>query len=197
MANLLNEFADFPDEQDAIGTMLISYGEIEFALLTCIGAVLNRDMDQALRILFRVPGEGPRVSVADAILRPAFTAIGLGPKWGNALGAVRACKSIRNQYAHCHWQIHQGQLAFMNLDEHAKSPEGDVQISYRHIDGPLIAEQLMFFENALQSLYWLEAEYQVKVGREASHTLSEPKSLSAPLLFIKTKDTPHAEPPVQ
>jgi hypothetical protein len=106
MAILLYEFHDFPDEQEAIGKMLIAYGELEFAILGCIGAVLNSDMAQALRILFRVRGEGARIEVADAILRPAFAKVGLGGKWGNALGAARACKNIRNQYAHCHWQIY-------------------------------------------------------------------------------------------
>jgi hypothetical protein len=185
MAILLYEFHDFPDEQEAIGKMLISYGELEFAILGCIGAILNSDMAQALRILFRVRGEGARIEVADAILRPAFTKVGLGGKWGNALGAARACKNIRNQYAHCHWQIYQGQLRFMDLDTEAQSPEGEVSVKFWPIDGPLLARQLEYFEYALQLLYYLHAEYQVKIGIEASHDLEEPKSITQPPRYIQ------------
>jgi hypothetical protein len=185
MAILLYEFQDFPDEQEAIGKMLIAYGELEFAILGCIGAVLNSDMAQAVRILFRVRGEGARIEVADAIVRPAFAKVGLAPKWGNALGAARVCKGIRNQYAHCHWQVYNGQLRFMDLDTEAQSPEGAMQVSFWPIDGPLIARQLEFFEYALSSLYYLQAEYWVKIGKETSHDLLEPKSIAAPLRYIQ------------
>jgi hypothetical protein len=185
MAILLYEFHDFPDEQEAIGKMLIGYGEIEFAILGCIGAALNSDMSQALRILFRVRGEGARIEVADAILRPPFTKVGLASKWGNVLGAARACKNIRNQYAHCHWQIYKGQLRFMDLDTEAQSPEGDVSVAFWPVDGPLIAKQLEFFEYALQSLYYLKAEYEVRIGTETSHDLLEPKSIAVPPRYIQ------------
>jgi hypothetical protein len=182
MAILLYEFQDFPDEQEAIGKMLIAYGEIEFALLQCLAAVLDKDQDHALRILFRVAGEGPRLAVADAIIRPAFAKLGLDGKWGNATGAARTCKNIRNQYAHCHWILHDKHLRFLNLDQGAQSPEGKLKVSLLPLYAPLVAQQLEFFEYTLSFLYWLEAEYQVKIGREKTHDLQEPKSICAPRL---------------
>ena len=186
MAILLYEFQDFPDEQEAIGKMLIAYGELEFAILGCIGAVLNSDMAHALRILFRVRGEGARIEVADAILRPAFTKVGLDGKWGNALGAARTCKNIRNQYAHCHWQIHAGQLRFMDLDTEAQSPEGAVQVKFWPVDGQLLAQQLKYFEYCLSLMYFIQAEYWFRIEPSTSHDLVEPKSISAPPRYIQS-----------
>src|SRR5437764_15054804 len=102
MANVLIEFVDFPQERDILGTLLIAYGEIEWALSVCVQHVLDISPSEATRIMFRV--KGARIEVADAIARPAFTKIGLGAKWGNAIGPARHCRTIRNQYAHCHWR---------------------------------------------------------------------------------------------
>jgi hypothetical protein len=187
MRTLLFAFEEFPEERDAIGNMLLAYGEIEFALISCIGAVLDDDMDRALRILFRVRGEGARIEVSDAILRPAFAKVGLAPKWSHAVGAMRVCKNIRNQFAHCHWQMLGGQLKFMDLDTDAQSPEGDIRLSFLPIDGPLVQRQLSFFEYTLDWLYYLQAEYQVKMGRKASHDFHEPKSIAAPPRYIQEK----------
>ncbi len=71
MALLLLEFDSFPEEKAIVGEMLMAYGEIEFALVRLIGTFFQEDNDTAARILFRVKGEGPRLDVADAILRPA------------------------------------------------------------------------------------------------------------------------------
>src|ERR1700724_287307 len=103
MANMLYEFTNFPREREIVGQLLIAYGEIEYALLGCLRNVLDDDIHTATRILFRVQGESARIEVSDAIMRQAFMKVGLGAKWGNAIGAARICKNIRNQYAHCHW----------------------------------------------------------------------------------------------
>lgn len=191
MAVLLYEFQNFPKEQEAIGKMLIAYGEIEFAILSCLGAVLNNDMAFALRILFRVQGEGPRLSVADAILRQSLTRVGLGGKWGNAFGAAKACKNIRNQYAHCHWQVYEGQLRFMNLDAEAQLPEGEIKVAFRPVDWPLIARQLNYFEYTLDFLYFLQAEYHLKMDKTATHDFLEPKSISPPPRYNQPETDTH------
>lgn len=71
MALMLIEFDDYPHEREIIGQMLIAYGEIEFALLRCLCAFLDDDAHTSARIIFRVRGEGARIDVCDAILRPA------------------------------------------------------------------------------------------------------------------------------
>lgn len=104
MANMLVEFVDFPEHREVLGTLLISYGEIEWALTMCLQQALNIGPSDSTRILFRVRGEGARIDVADAIARPSFSKIGLEGQWENAIGAARHCRKIRNQYAHCHWR---------------------------------------------------------------------------------------------
>jgi len=123
MANMLIEFHNFPQEREIVGRLLIAYGEIEFVLTGCINQALNITQSAAVRILFRVNGEAARIAVADALARPAFINIGLGGKWGNAIGAAKVCKNIRNQYAHCHWRFLKDDniIRFMNLDAEAAS----------------------------------------------------------------------------
>jgi|HubBroStandDraft_6_1064221.scaffolds.fasta_scaffold126942_2 hypothetical protein len=185
MAKFLTEFEDFPAEREAIGNMLIGYGEIEFAILSCLSEV-NGDLETSARILFRVRGETPRIEVADAIMRPVFSGVGLGPKWGNAVGAIRICKNIRNQYAHCHWHQEDKQLKFMDLDADAKSTEGDVEITYRFVDSGLIQKQTAYFSYALDWLYFLAAEYKRRAGRPVDRVPPEPKSIAAPPLYNPT-----------
>jgi hypothetical protein len=102
MANILIEFDDFPQHREIVGRLLIAYGELEWALTVCVQNALNVTPSEASRILFRVRGESARIEVADAIARPLFAKVDLGAKWGNAIGAARHCRKIRNQYAHCH-----------------------------------------------------------------------------------------------
>jgi SAM domain (Sterile alpha motif) len=113
---------------------------------------MNTKMNDALRILFRVRGEGPRIEVADAVARPAYTQIGLGGAWGNGIGAARVCKNIRNQYAHCHWRRFPDEaLRFINLDQEVTS-EGRNAISRRSYTPPPIVGAVMDIVVWLRSL---------------------------------------------
>lgn len=184
MANVLVEFEKFPLERELLGKLLIAYGEIEFALVDCLRQVLNNDLSTSIRILFRVRGEGARMEVADALVRPAFAGIGLGGKWGNAIGAARTCKNIRNQYAHCHWRLlDDGVLRFMNLDVEAETPEGPIKAEAIPLKLDLLQRQDQYFEYTLDWLYYLAEEYKKQAGRSSSHDLTEPKSISAPPLY--------------
>jgi hypothetical protein len=60
MVKILSEFEPFPKEKQLIGSMLIAYGEIEFALFSLIDAVLDAQ-NNAVEIFFRIRGEGARV----------------------------------------------------------------------------------------------------------------------------------------
>jgi hypothetical protein len=185
MPKLLSILDDFPTEREAIGEMVIAYGEIEFALLTCLaGTLSDHSLDLASRILFRVRGEAARIEVADAIIRPAFTKVGLGGKWTNAHGAARHCKNIRNQYAHCHWLPRDNVLTFMDLDQDSKQPEGDIKLTYRAVNVELVVKQREYFEYCLDLLWFLEAKYQKLAGLLHSHDLEEPKPIQPPPRYI-------------
>jgi hypothetical protein len=186
MAKMLYEFFHLPREREIIGRLLIAYGEIEFAVMCCLSAALQSDHNHSCRVLFRVKGEGARIEVADALIRPAYSKIGLGPKWGNAYGAIRVCKNIRNQYAHCHWQVFMGALSFMNLDQMAAdSTEGPVILDLVRLDLNLLERQSTYFQYALDWLFYLEAEYQTRALKSPNHDLVEPKSIPAPPLYIR------------
>lgn len=185
---LLIEFDKYPAEKALVGEMLIAYGEIEFALAGIVGELLDGDLDTAVRILFRVKGEGPRLDVADAIIRPGFQKLSLEGYWGNALGAAKQCKSIRNQYAHCHWWARDDQpLSFMNLDEESSAATGEINIQLQPIDHALLKTQHEYFQYALHWLYFLRKEYPKRVGRLSSHGFSAPKSIPAPPLSNRKK----------
>jgi hypothetical protein len=186
MANVLIEFVDFPEHREILGTLLISYGEIEWALTCCVQQALDISPSDSTRILFRVKGEGARIDVADAIARPAFKKIGLEGQWGNAIGAVRHCKKIRNQYAHCHWRkFDDGVLRFLDLDQEAAAVEGPLVVEAIPMKLGLLQRQRSYFIYALDWLYYLEQEYQKRVGRSSNHDQLEPKSVAQPPLYDK------------
>jgi hypothetical protein len=141
-------------------------------------------MNTSARLLFRIRGEAPRLDVCDAILRPWFIKLGIGSKWDCAFGAARHCKNIRNQYAHCHWQIFNEAIHFLDFDQDAKSREGEMQVSLKKIDSNLLQEQLDYFQYAVTMLFFLHAESEKKKGRQPVHATAEPKSLRAPHLHI-------------
>lgn len=192
MPSLLQEFENYPKEKLLIGSLLIAYGEIEFGLLSCLNSVLEGDTNTSARILFRIRGESARIEVADAILRQKFSLQGLGGQWGNALGAVRHCKTIRNQYAHCHWHSATNGLFFMNFDSDVQMADGDVQISFRHIHETLLQEQTKYFEFATDWLFYLAEEYKTRAEKLPNHGMSAPKSISAPQLYSQIAPV-HAE----
>jgi hypothetical protein len=185
MSALLTEFSDYPEERAMIGDMLLIYGEIEFAAMACIAEIMGNDGNDSVRILFRVRGEGARLEVTDAICRPALRKFDLEGKWGSAIGAARLCKNIRNQYAHCHWQIYEDRLCFLNLDAVAQSSADNIQVAPIPIELDLIQYQHAYFEYAIGWLYFLQSEYPKKLGREPAHDFPEPKSIPAPPLYRK------------
>jgi hypothetical protein len=184
MANLLIEFSDFPQHREIVGTLLVAYGEIEWAFAICLQRALDITASDATRILFRVKGEGARIDVCDAIARPAFAKIGLGGQWGNAIGAARHCKSIRNQYAHCHWRkFDDGVLRFLNLDNEAAAAEGPLVVKAIPLDLELLQRQRGFFIYTLDWLYYLEEEYSLRMGKSPGNAQVAPKSISRPPLY--------------
>ena len=196
MANILIEFVPFPQEREIIGRLLIAYGELEWALAACVREAMDSKMNEAVRILFRVQGEGARIEVADAISRPAYAKIGLGGQWGNAYGAAKHCKKIRNQYAHCHWRrIEHGALRFINLDVDVKSEAGTVLLADAiPIDLDLLKRQEDYFKYALDCLYFLQEEYKKRAWRSSSHYLIAPKSIPAPPLYNPVSQENHTLP---
>jgi hypothetical protein len=189
---LVYEFKDFPKEQELVGDMLLAYGQLEFDVARLIGFALPSGDDMAGRLLFRVNGEAARLDVADAILRPFFETVGISGQWGNALGALRYCKNVRNQYAHCQWHIPDRQppeLCFINLDRDADSPDGTLHVQLYPTDLRLLKKQHEYFNYTILWLYCLTCACQRRAGQEV-HVPSVPKSIPQPPLHNLPKNPP-------
>lgn len=110
----------FDKEGAIIGRLLAGYTNLEVGLLHCV-QVVRDDFDSVLKAMFRTRGESQRIDIADALGRYYYHDHKLGTKFEMAIGAMRHCLRIRNQYAHCvWWDDRSGKLSFANLEEIAK-----------------------------------------------------------------------------
>lgn len=165
MGNVLVFLNDHPAEKALIGECLIAYGELENSLLDLINAVLDDDQDAPLRTLFRLRSEGQRLDVADAIARKWMDQAGLLQIYSEAFDAIRHCKSLRNQYAHCTWFTKDGKLSFINLEDAAKPKDGPVMLTPRFVDRALLEKQRGFFDYTEDLLVHVAESYRRALGR--------------------------------
>lgn len=78
--------------------------------------------------------------------------------------------AIRDQYAHCNWaddpSDYGSGLFFADLQEAAKSDEQiDINLAYRHVDVPLLDEQMRCFQPTVEWLNYLGVELANREGR--------------------------------
>ena len=80
----------------------------------------------------------------------------MSPKLKESIAAVTYCKSIRNQYAHAHFEGIQKKhgLFFSTMDE-AKLDDFKFNFFFRHIDVPLLKKQEAYFEYAIACLQFI------------------------------------------
>jgi hypothetical protein len=148
----------FHDEAAIIGRMVAGYGELELRVGICLGYALD-NRDAALRTLFRILGESARIGAADALMRTRFKEIGIAPQYADAIGAVRWCLQIRNQYAHCQWgHDPSAGLFFTNLQEPSKASE-TFDFWWRHVDVSLLQLQESYFEYTRDCFLFLEDRF--------------------------------------
>ena len=171
----------------------MAYGEFEFTIAQLLGYAIPGGDDTAARLLYRVNGEAARLDVADALLRPFFeTTLRIAGAWTNTLGALRYCKNVRNQYAHCHWHnpatIPLG-LCFLNMDHDADSPEGTLNVHFYPTDLLLLQKQHEYFEYTLDWLFYLQCACWAHVGKN-SRNPRVPKSIPQPPLHNLQKKRP-------
>jgi hypothetical protein len=179
----LPAFDAFPEEGALIGRMVAGYGELEFDLCTCLGVTIGDD-NAALRALFRARGEDARINIADALMRKKYAAAKITDHYDTMLGALRFCKSARNQYAHSHWfdGKHEG-LFFMDLEIASKSSALTTpMVPFYHVDLPLLRQQARYFWYTSGILQFLWREYEKQTGKVSSHTFRMPPPLGQPPL---------------
>jgi hypothetical protein len=184
---LLIELKGFDREQELIGRMIMAYGEFEFEVAHLMDYAVTLGKDAGPRILFRVNGEAARLDVADAILKPFFETMNLGGRWSNALGALRYCKNIRNQYAHCNWKADPGKpLYFINADRDVDSADDTITLQLYPTDLTLLQEQHVYFEYSLDLLFYLNCRCRIRRGLDSPQP-EVPKSIPQPPLHNRQK----------
>lgn len=176
---IMPAFSKAPKEAVVIGRLLAGYGELEYALKQCVAEVVDGS-EIALKTLFRCRSEGQRIDVSDALLQPAYAKIGLHNVYADALGALRYCKNLRNQYAHCHWIWYESAgLFFADLQKSAEGSE-PVTHTFHHTDEALLLEQEAFFCFTADLLVYLLNEHRIHAGILKANPHQKPARILKP-----------------
>lgn len=149
---------NFSREAAIIGRILLAFGELEYMACKC-AAENSKTPFPLLRALYRINGTSARIDAADALARETYIASGVGDAFADALGALRTCASIRNQYAHCAWadgaRGRNGGLYFVDLSVSAEASQG-WEHHWRHVNVPLLRDQYAFFEYTKDLIFHVE-----------------------------------------
>jgi hypothetical protein len=175
-----------PTEMALVGLMLTDYGELEYSLMHCI-SVIRSDFDAVLKAMFRSRGETQRIDIGDALGRYEYEDLQLGTQFQMAIGAMRRCLSIRNQYAHCHWHFDFDRLCFIDLNEFAKTNDyikGFDGIEFKFLSRELLRAQHDYFKYAFDCLTFINWEGRTRKKVIASNPFSWPKPRKPPDLHI-------------
>jgi hypothetical protein len=176
---ILPYFDKYPEEGKYIGRILAGYGELEYDLFEMLAAVL-RDRHIALKTLFRTRGEEQRIQIADALMRDAFARISIEGAYTEAIADMGWCRTVRNQYAHCHW--HDGGphgLCFVDLEETAKKSALGPHRLYP-VDTTLLAEQETYFKFVQKCFWHLTYRYEHWGEKYPTPGYELPKKLPRP-----------------
>lgn len=184
---IMPAFHRFPNEAAMIGRLLAGYGELEFDMCEVVGVVL-RDPTLAFRAVFRMRQESQRIDLMDSFLHKAVEKYGLSGPYGHALGAIRYCRTIRNQFAHSHWIDFKTEgLFFTNLEDAARSNKGGEPLAhFRHVDVQLLQSHEAYYSYAQDCLLFLQHTIRAKdaeaIGGSYHHPWTEPKAQAQPPL---------------
>jgi hypothetical protein len=176
-----------PNEAGRIGRMLAGYSELEFGLFACINAA-TEEYDSLFKSMFRTRGETQRLDIADALGRHKFALIALKTDFEMALGGIRRCLKIRNQYAHSHWFADERRLAFIDMEEQAQQnallTRSNTKLTLRLLTPELVEQQENFFDYVDYLLLWIQSAAEVKRGLAQENEYEKPKQEAQPLLYL-------------
>ena len=184
---MLASFVKFHEEAAIIGRLLGGYTTLELDLMNCV-QIVRDDFDAIFKAMFRVRGETNRIDVADALGRHYYHDHGIGQEFEIAIGVIRSCLRIRNQYAHCVWyDDNSSKLAFVDLEQIAKTNaklQDLTSLTIFHVDVPLLQSQEEYFAYADDLLRWTNFEGRLRAGTASSNPTQKPKQLMPPKLNI-------------
>lgn len=184
---IVPEFQHFTAEGQIIGRLLAGYGSLESALSSCVAMGIN-NLDVAIKVMFRARGETQRIEVADALARPSYHALGMGPIFNEAIADMRYCLKIRNQFAHCHWHDDRtGNLCFVDMEELAKQNRRIADFSdltFHYVTLQILRQQEAYFKYVANSFLYLNYEGRKKAGTIPMHAVLNPEKLDRPPRYL-------------
>ncbi|MBI3716100.1 MAG: hypothetical protein HY255_08920 [Betaproteobacteria bacterium] len=177
---------EFSQESFIIGRLLTGYTDLEFSMADCV-SVIGSDIDTTIKVLYRLLGETTRISAADAFGRQKSKALNLETEFCIAIGNIRHCMRIRNNYAHCIWLWEGDSLGFANLEDVANENRhiDHATITARPLNLALLQEQERFFDYTSQWFSWLEHELRYRVDNSKKNSMQKPKQIDQPPLYVQ------------
>lgn len=177
--NILPAFQNHPKEARIIGRLLAGYGELELQLCQCLRYAIH-NLPTAVNVLFQLRGEDQRIQIADALMKHIYEDAGLLDSYTLTIKYLRHCKSIRNQYAHCHWNSeNKNALYFVKLEKAAKTRS--TELKWRKIDLTLLRHQENFFLLTDNCLKYLHVELRARAaGKRAKNKTPIPSEFPLP-----------------
>jgi hypothetical protein len=183
---ILTAFVKFSEEAAIVGRLLAGYTVLEIGLLNCVQMGVG-NFDTVLKGLFQIRGEARRINAGEALGRPVYQGLSLDTDFDEAIAAIRHCRLIRNQYAHCNWwDDNSGKLAFANLEDAAKDKTAVpdlLDLLPEHVDVPLLQSQEAFYKYTDDLLAYVNYEGRTRAGKP-SGPVAKPTPKSPPPLHL-------------
>ena len=177
----------FEKEGAIIGRLLAGYTTLELGLMNCV-QVVRKDFDSVLKAMFRVRGETNRILIGDALARHYYHDHGLGTEFEMAMGAIRHCLKIRNQYAHFEWwNDNSGRLALADLVDIANQNafiKDLASLPTFYVDVALLNDQEQYFVYTDKTLAWVNYERRYRAGDIKTNSVPKPTQLLQPALHL-------------
>lgn len=150
--------AAFPAEANLIGLMVLGYSELDITLCFVGGLALGQKW-AVLSALHALDNESARLDMVNRLVKHVMIERGIDAKFGEAIGAMRHCKKIRNQYAHAQWIDRNNTLMFASAKDIPWKADGVIQ--WKVTNFHLLQKQKAYFEYTRKCLIWLEAEFSM------------------------------------
>lgn len=181
MRSLMPAFQKYPDEGKLIGEMVSGYGELEYGLALAVGQMID-NVDVALKVMFRAPGENARILLADALARSTLPGGKTRTLFEQTIAGMHVCRKIRNHYAHSNWGHDADGLWFVDVSEmasqHGETDSAD--LVKRLADLPLLTEQYEYFCYIDDCIGFLNFDGQLRHGGISVSPIPTPPPFRGP-----------------
>jgi hypothetical protein len=183
---IIPAFRNAPQEGQIVGRLLAGYSELEVEMLNCTDLV-SGNIDAAVRQLYEMRGEKPRIDATQTATGAAYNGVELGSEHAQTMADMDWCRKIRNQYAHCQWYFTtQEGLCFIDLEGLAKQLARIARVTDVRfpVNVDLLSRQEAFFKHVQKWFWYLQEQYRARTGalRPSSLVHQLPPAMARPPL---------------